>query len=263
MDKRRILIFVVILILVVAGFVRYFYLRGDANKLVASGTIEATEVVVSSKAVGRVLEIKADEGDEVSKGDLLAQIEERELAAALKSAQAKYKVAKNDYKRGKELFKDKTISPQQYEALGSALEVASAALDLARLQYENASIKAPISGTVLARAIEKGELAVAGSPILTLADLKEVNLTVYLAERDIGKVKLGEEVLVSVDSYPDEKFKGKIVYISEKAEFTPKAIQTKAERVTQVFGIKIKISNPESKLKPGMPADAEFQWNSQ
>jgi HlyD family secretion protein len=180
------------------------------------------------------------------------------LEAAFKSAQAKYKIAKDDYERSKQLYSEKMVSPQQFEAAASAFEVASAALDTAKVQYENTVIKSPISGKVLVKAIEKGELATVGSSIVTLADLSEVNLTVYLAEKDIGKIMLGEEVLVSVDSFPDEKFKGKVVFISEKAEFTPKAIQTKDERITQVFGIKIKIPNPEMKLKPGMPADAEF-----
>ena len=95
-----------------------------------------------------------------------------------------------------------------------------------------------------------------------MADLSVVKLIVYLAEENVGKVSLGEAVDVSVDSYPDQKFVGKITYISDQAEFTPKSIQTKEERTTQVFGIKIEIPNPDLKLKPGMPADAEFKWTS-
>ena len=155
------------------------------------------------------------------------------------------------------------ISPQQYDAASSALAVASATLQLAKIQVENATIKAPIKGVVLVKAIEQGELATIGTPIVTMADLEKVKLIVYLGERNIGKVKLGEEVSIRVDSYPNEKFSGKIVYISDKAEFTPKSIQTKEERVTQVFAIKIEIPNPGMKLKPGMPADAYFRWNTQ
>ena len=249
--------------MVAIGLGWFLLRRMGGSGLVASGTIEATEVVVSSKTIGRVTEIYVEEGANVKEGALIASLETQELAAVLRGAQARYQLAKDELERNKRLYKDKMISPQQYEASASAFEVAAAAMDAARLQYENAQIKAPIGGTVLVKAIEKGELATVGTPIVTLADLKEVELIVYLAERDVGKVGLGEKVMVSVDSFPDQKFAGKITFISEKAEFTPKSIQTKDERVTQVFGIKIKIPNPEMKLKPGMPADAEFQWNSQ
>ena len=261
-QKKAIIIFAAFALLAAGVFIFFFLQRGD-DRLVASGTIEATEVTVSSKVSGRVVNVMVDEGDRVSEGDLLVKIETKELAAALKSAQAKYSLAKDDYERSRKLYADKMISPQQFETVRSAFEVASAGLEMARIQYENAQVNAPISGTILVKAIEKGELATVGTPLVTMADLSRVNLMVYLAEKDVGKVRLGEEVLVSVDSYPDEAFKGKVVYISDKAEFTPKAIQTRKERVTQVFGIKIRIPNPEEKLKPGMPADAEFQWNSQ
>lgn len=263
MDKKKILLVVIVLLFIIAGVVWYVYQRDHNDKLVASGTIEATEVTVSSRMIGRVIEIKVDEGDQVKENSVIAEIDASELEEVLKSAQSRYKLAKNDLARSKKLYADKMISPQQYEAALSNFQVADAALATARIQYGNAVIKAPISGVILVKAIEKGELASVGTPIVTMADLSKVNLMVYLAEIDVGKVNLGEDVLVSVDSFPDQKFEGKVVFISEKAEFTPKSIQTKDERVTQVFGIKINIPNPDQKLKPGMPADAEFQWNSQ
>lgn len=247
MNKKIIILLLVILIVVIGGLSLFYFLRGKEGELIASGTIEGTEVRVSSKIVAKVIDIKVDEGSMVKEGDVLAKLDDRELKEALKSAQAKYKIAKDDFERNRKLYADKMISSQQYDAASSALDVASAALELARTQYENTVINAPISGVVLVRAIEKGELATIDSPIVTLADLSKVKLTVYLAEEDVGKVKLGEEVSVSVDSYPNEKFIGRVVYISEKAEFTPKAIQTKEERTTQVFAIKVEIPNPDLK----------------
>jgi HlyD family secretion protein len=199
----------------------------------------------------------------VEEGQVLALLEDSVLKETVKSTQARYKMAKDDFQRQKKLYADRMISPQQFEAARSSLDVAAAAYETAKIQLENSVIQAPISGIILVKAIEVGELASIGTPIVTLADLSNVNLKVYLAEQDVGKVKLGEEVKVSVDSYPNQKFTGKITYISDTAEFTPKSIQTKSERTTQVFGIKIKIANPDLKLKPGMPADAEFKWNSQ
>jgi len=264
MNKKKIIIAVgIIVVLVLAGLVWHLVLKGNGAEVEASGTIEATEITISSKVVGRVLEVKVDEGEDVSQAEVLAVIDSGELAAALKSAQAKFVLARDNCNRSKQLYKNKMISSQEYETITSAFNVAAAAQEAARIQYESAVIKAPISGTVLVRAIEVGELAVLGSPIVTLADLTRLNLMVYLAEKDVGKVQLGEEVFVSVDSFPGEKFMGKVTFIAEKAEFTPKAIQTKDERTTLVFGVKIKLPNPDLKLKPGMPADAEFKWNGQ
>lgn len=263
MDNKKIIAIIVVLVLIVGGFAWYFFSQNHGGGLVASGTIEGTEVVVSSKAIGKVLAMKVDEGDTVKEGDLLAAIDHRDADAALKNAQARYDLAVSDYDRSGRLYKSNMISSQQYDQSKTNFESASAALETAKNSYDNTDIKAPISGVILVRAIEPGELANIGTPIVTMADLSEVKLTVYIPEKDVGKVQLGQEVAVSVDSYPNEKFMGKVIYISDKAEFTPKVIQTKEERTTQVFGIKVKIPNPDQKLKPGMPADAEFKWNSQ
>ena len=251
-----------VVVLVVGGFVYYFYKNSLDHGLTASGTIEVTDVTVSSKVVAKVLEVKVDEGSQVKQGDTLAVLDPSELQEALNGAQARYQIAKDDFARNKQLIADKMISPQQYDAASSAMDVAKSALDTAQIQLDNAVIKAPISGIILVKSIEPGELATVGTPIVTMADLSVVKLMVYLAEENVGKVSLGEQVAVSVDSYPNQKFMGKITYISDQAEFTPKSIQTKEERTTQVFGIKIEIPNPDLKLKPGMPADAEFKWTS-
>ena len=259
MNKKILVIISTIAIaVVVLGGIWLWYVRETGGRLLASGTIEATEVVVSSQVTGRVVELLVDEGGLVKQGDVLAKLETRELTASLKSARARYQLAKDDYARNKKLYADKMISSRQFETVKSAFQVASAGLDLAKIQYDNAEIEAPIAGTVMVKAIEAGELANIGTPIVTLADLASLNLMVYLPEDQVGKVNLGDIVDVSVDSFPDEKFPGKVIYISQKAEFTPKSIQTKDERVTQVFGVKIDIANSERKLKPGMPADAEF-----
>ncbi len=262
MDRRRLILLVAVVILVILGFGYYYYKNLNNNQLTASGTIEVTDVTVSSKVVARVLDVKVDEGSQVRQGDTLADLDPSELQQAVNSAQARYQIAKDDYARNKQLYADRMISPQQYDAAASAQDVAKAALDIAQIQLGNATVKAPLTGVILVKAIEPGELAAVGTPIVTMADLSTVKLVVYLAEENVGKVSLGENVAVSVDSYPGRQFAGKITYISDQAEFTPKAIQTKEERTTQVFGVKIEIPNPDQKLKPGMPADAQFTWTS-
>jgi HlyD family secretion protein len=262
MEQRRKIVILLLVVAALAGLGWFLYATFLAKEAPASGTIEVDEVVVSSKVIGRAIEVLVDEGAEVKVGDLLARIETQELAAALKSAQARYDMARDDLARSQELYHDKSISQQQYDAAVSNFEVADATRDLAKIQMANAEIKAPLSGVVLVKAIQPGELATIGTPIVTLADLRLVKLTVYVSEKEYGRAKLGEEVKVSVDSFPREKFSGKVTFVSEKAEFTPKAIQTRDERTTLVYAVKITLPNPELKLKPGMPADAEFAWNT-
>ena len=94
---------------------------------------------------------------------------------------------------------------------------------------------------------------------MTIANLDEVTLTIYIPEDEIGKVKVGQTVEVSVDSFPGKVFEGRVNYIASEAEFTPKNVQTKKERVNMVFAVKVKIPNPGHELKPGMPADATIK----
>jgi multidrug resistance efflux pump len=124
------------------------------------------------------------------------------------------------------------------------------------------TIRAPISGLVTSLEANVGEMAIPGATLMTLANLDEVTLTIYIPEDEIGKVMLGREVEVMVDSFPGEVFLGEVVYISPRAEFTPRNVQTKEERVSMVFAVEVRLSNPEHKLKPGMPADAVVKAES-
>lgn len=144
------------------------------------------------------------------------------------------------------------------EAAGLQVEQAEASLNVINVQIDKLTVTSPISGVVASRHAEPGEIAQPGLPILSVTELDEVTLTAYIPERAIGLVKLGQEVQVSVDSYPDEYFSGAIVYIAPNALFTPKNIQLKDEREKMVFAVKISLANPEQKLKPGMPADARI-----
>lgn len=144
------------------------------------------------------------------------------------------------------------------EAAGLQVEQAEASLNVINVQLQKLTVASPISGVVASRQAEVGEIAQPGFSMLTITELDEVTLTAYVPESRIGLVKLGQEVRVSVDSYPDEYFVGTIVYISPNALFTPKNIQLKEEREKMVFAVKISLDNPEQKLKPGMPADARI-----
>jgi len=140
----------------------------------------------------------------------------------------------------------------------AALGGAEAALKALDAQLERMTLTAPLSGVVVERLVCPGELAAPGAPLLTLANLDEVTLTVYVPEADLGQVALGQTVEVTVDAYEDT-FTGQVSHIASRAEFTPRNVQTQEERVHMVFAVKIRLGNTDGRLKPGMPADAAFQ----
>jgi HlyD family secretion protein len=146
----------------------------------------------------------------------------------------------------------------QTEAAAGQVAAAEASVALIDTQIGRLVIAAPADGVVLARAVEPGEVAMPGGALLTLGDLGRLSLTVYLPEDRYGSVRLGDRARVTVDSYPGETFTGSVQRVADKAEFTPRNVQTPAGRRTTVFAVKLALENPEGKLKPGMPADVVF-----
>ncbi len=148
--------------------------------------------------------------------------------------------------------------PYQVEAARGQVAQARAALDLAQSRLREATIVSPINGVVLRKNLEVGEMANPGVSILTLVDPTDLWLRAYVPETDIGRIKVGMAARITIDAYKDRTFSGKITEIASEAEFTPKNVQTKKERINLVFRIKIAVDNPEGLLKPGMPADADI-----
>jgi len=147
---------------------------------------------------------------------------------------------------------------EQLAVAQAQVDVAQSAIQVIQAQIEKLVIASPVDGIVLTRAIEPGELAVAGSPLLTLARLDDLNITVYVPEDRYGEVGLGQAAKVTVDSFPGEIFEAVVVRIADQAEFTPRNVQTEEGRRTTVFAIDLAVSNPQGKLKAGMPADVAF-----
>jgi len=136
------------------------------------------------------------------------------------------------------------------------VDAAAAKLKLDEITLAYAVLRAPFTGVIAVREAELGQLAGPGVTIFTLDDLDHIWLRAYVNEPDIGKVRLGEAVEVTTDTYPKKIYHGRISFISPQAEFTPKTVETHAERVTLVYRIRIDIDNPTHELLPGMPADA-------
>ena len=118
----------------------------------------------------------------------------------------------------------------------------------------------PLTGVVLSKNTEPGEYVAAGTPVVTVADIENLWLRAYVDGRAVGKrsITLGTEAEITTDAYPGKVYKGRVSFISEEQEFTPKSVQTSRERVKFVYRIKIDVKNPDHELKPGMPADARI-----
>jgi HlyD family secretion protein len=181
----------------------------------------------------------------------------------LDKARAQYTLASREYKRNLEMYSTQAISADQLDTVRTNFEAAAAAFTYAQNQFSYTTITSPISGSILSKAVEVGELVVPGSPVATMANLDEVKLYLYVGGKSVGKIKLGDKVKVTVDSYPGKEFMGWVSYISDKEEFTPKPIQTQEERTTYVYKVKVIVPNPAHELKPGMPADGLFLCNPQ
>lgn len=141
----------------------------------------------------------------------------------------------------------------------AGVKQAQAALDLIDAQIQKLTILAPMDGVILSRVAEPGEFLQPGAVALTLADLSNLTITVYIPEDQYGRIRLGQAAQVSVDSFPGEGFTAHVIYISDRAEFTPRNVQTVEGRSSTVYAIKLKVEDPAGRLKPGMPADVIFE----
>lgn len=144
------------------------------------------------------------------------------------------------------------------EQARARLQQAKEGLAVAETRLGYATLTSPLAGVVLSKNVEPGEFVAAGTPIVTVGDLENVWLRAYINETDLGRVKVGQQVRVTTDTYPDKRYEGRVSFIASQAEFTPKSVQTEKERVKLVYRVKVDIRNPNMELKPGMPADAEI-----
>ena len=379
-------------LLAVAGFgIRYWLTRSDDNVIELSGRIEGYETDLGAKVGGRVAEITVREGDRVMAGQVIAQLDDAELRAQLKAAQARVaaaqqqvsqaelqiaviasqireaqlalqqsqgdaagrvnqsaatvaaaqaqlaeaqarvhearstlELARSDRDRFAQLVTQGAIPQQQFDQVQTQFETAQDTLmarqsavaaaqqqvtaaqgaltqaettelnpnirtaqlnrlqtqqdqaaaqlvvaqaDLQQAQAVQAEVTArlndlditsPLAGIVLTRTIEPGEVIAAGTPILTVVDLQDVYLRGYVPQGEIGSVHVGQSAQVFLDSAPNQPLVATVSAVDTEASFTPENIYFKEDRVTQVFGLKLSLENPDGFAKPGMPADGEI-----
>jgi HlyD family secretion protein len=192
-----------------------------AGALTASGTVEAEEVTVAAESPGRLVELLVDEGGAVRVGQPVGQLDDAIVQVQLKQA-------------------------------------APAERQLLDVQLERLTLRSPLSGVVLKRLARQGEVVGAGTPVLTVARLDELTLTVYVPEAELGRVALGQSVEARADAFPGRAFPGQVQAISTRAEFTPRNVQTARDRRKLVFAVKVRLPNPSGELKPGLPVDVTF-----
>ncbi len=215
---------------------------GAAGQTVLNDAADLSEKQVDA---GRELALWAKKATSEQARDL-ANTAAKQSAAALARDQALVRVAERNV-----------------ELAAANVKSAEAALEMARIVLGYTILRAPIDGVILVRQAELGESEVPGSPIVTLADLNHIWLRAYVNELDIGKIRFGERVTVTTDNYPDKVYQGRISFISSQAEFTPKTVESHAERVMLVYRVRIDLENPSHELVPGLPADAHIALKPQ
>jgi HlyD family secretion protein len=295
----------------------------QGNAIAAAGHVEATDVHVAAKVGGRLQRFTLQEGDPVTLGQVLAEVDttdtrlslaqaraDRDQAAAeldlrlagsrkediaeaasqVSSAQADLEGAQKDLDRMQALLdrgsgtaksrddaktrRDMTAArvrgarqalarsrngsrPQEIAEARAKLASAEARVATLEQQIKDAAVISPLAGVVTEKVAQQGELLQAGSPLCVITDLANAWLTVFVVETDLGRIRLGQAATVVTDE--GQRRGGHITYISSEAEFTPKNVQTRDERVKLVYKVKVGLDNRDGLFKPGMPAEARFQ----
>jgi HlyD family secretion protein len=265
----------------------------DEGELIAAGTLvarlESTELACEVDVRTAETEAAAAALAELEAGSRPEEIAQGE--AALDLAQAEADRLRVEFSRQAELYRKNFVSRREYDVTETAYRVAQARvrdarerltllrkgprsekiaqararleqaqqmLALAETRLGYATLLAPLSGVVLSKNVEPGEYVAPGSPVVTVGDLDRPWLRAYIDETDLGRVKLGQEVKVTTDTYPGKHYAGRVSFIASQAEFTPRNVQTEKERVKLVYRIKVDMPNVNMELKPGMPADADI-----
>jgi HlyD family secretion protein len=258
----------------------------DTRKNAVSGTIEVDEAHVGPRAGGRVEKILAQEGDRLHQGQLIVQLDASELRARRDLAAAQIDTAvhdadaqeaqlvflRDDARRQQDLLQRRVVSATDAERADSAaktqeknvaaakMRVAQARAQLADIDSQLAEMQvvAPADSILEVLSVKVGDVLPANHEVATLLLTGHLWVRVYVPESWLGLIKLGEQVRVRVDSFPHTDFKGVVEQINRQAEFTPRNVQTVADRIKQVFGVKIRLPSDDDRLRAGMAADVYF-----
>ena len=278
---------------------------GTETEFDAQGTFEATEVVISSEAAGRILNFNIEEGMAIDAGETLAVIDsvqlhlqrsqlEAQLSALLNSrpdvqtqvSSLREQIAtlKVEQRRIENMLRDGAATEKQKDDIDAQIRILESQLSatLSTLNTNTSTINSnaeairvqisalddriakcramsPISGTVLVKYAQEGELATVGKPLVKIADLGNIYLRTYFTSDQLANIKLGDEVTVTADFGGEERYDyvGRVAWISAESEFTPKTIQTKDSRANLVYAVKIAVEN-DGRLKIGLAGEVKL-----
>ncbi len=315
MLKNHIKLILYVVVTIFVGIVLFLLkdYMSPSNELegIASGNgrIETTQVNITAKYGGRVMNVYVQEGDMVGKGQLLTKLDTKELKAQLMVAlagveQAKqskkyaeaivlqkesnFKQKEKNYLRSKSLFESKSISLFNFEQDETAFQVSSAGLEASKaqvssyeaaihaaqaqvetieVQIEERNLYAPVSGRVLYRLVEEGEMIASGGKALVVLDLIDTYMTIFLPTSQVGLIDIGSQARMVLDALPNVSIPATVSFISPEAQFTPKEIETASEREKLMFRVKVKIDasllqNHMEKIKTGLPGMTYIRLNS-
>ena len=258
----------------------------NSRKNAVSGTIEVDEAHVGPRMAGRVEKIFAQEGDRLTDGQIIAQLEaselqaRRDLAAAqintairdAGAAAAQLEFLRADAKRQKDLLARRVVSPNDSERADSAAKTQEKNVEAAQMriiqaraqladieaQLKEMQVVAPAESILEVLNVKVGDVLPGNGEVATLLLPQHLWVRVYVPEPWLGKIKIGDEVRVQVDSFPGKDFPGVVEQVNRQAEFTPRNVQTVEDRIRQVFGVKIRLPNNDDRLRAGMAADVYF-----
>jgi HlyD family secretion protein len=212
-----------------------------------AGTLEATRIDLPARLATVVQAVEVHEGDKVTQGQRLASL-------ACEDTRINAKLADENYRRGVQLKRSGSIAQEGFDQLSSRKQESDT-----RLSW--CEIVSPVKGTVLNRFLEPGEWVNPGTKIVSVADLDDMWAYIYVPQPVMARLKTGTEVEGVIPELGDRRFRGVIRKINDEAEFTPKNVQTEAERTRLVFGVKVAFKNGENTneiLKPGMTIEVEL-----
>jgi HlyD family secretion protein len=290
--KKALLALLVLALLVASGYAWYRGQDADDGPLVLYGNVDVREVSLGFRQSGRVARLPVEEGDRVPAGQLLAELDDEPFqhavaAARAQVAQAEAALARLEagsraqeieqareaqrqaaavfasrelaYRRQRELSASGATSRQALDSARYALDEARAQRDLARAEAAQADtaladtrLIAPSDGVVLTRVVEPGTVVQAGTAVVSLALRDPVYVRAYVSEARLGEVPPGTEVTVTTDSSP-RAYAGQVGFVSPRAEFTPKTVQTEALRTELVYRLRIRVPDADDQLLQGMP----------
>lgn len=265
--KPRVKLLAVLAMAAILGTSAYKIFNTSSGAIILNGNVEIQDVNVSFRTSGRVAKVNVEEGHSVKSGDVLATIDTDILTSQMKLAKAKmdeaeanFNTSRKDFERNKALYKNNSISEKvlddittKYKTALALKDAAVASYELAKINLNDAVLRSPVSGIILTRNIEVGEMINAGVTAFSIMPNEKTKVKTFVNEETLSKIKYNDTVHVNIETMPSKKFKGHIGFISSEAEFTPKNIETKELRTSLVYRVRVIIDEDAPELKQGMP----------